>query len=81
MADDMIHKPPHYTSGAVETIDKIELIAHNLEANGVNAVTIVRISHALKYFDRVGLKGDAQDDLAKCSNYLCRALTGHWAGE
>lgn len=35
-------------------------------------------SAVLKYFDRMGLKDNAEKDAYKCADYLCRAVTGEW---
>ena len=65
--------------GGMETAEKIETVVDELSARGgIDAVLLVRLSHALKYFDRAGLKGDASEDLEKCANYLHRMFTGKW---
>lgn len=71
--------PAHYKAGGMETVEKVETVVDELSAHGgIDAVLLVRLSHALKYFDRAGLKGDASEDLGKCANYLHRMFTGKW---
>lgn len=71
--------PAHYKAGGMETAEKIEAVVDELSARGgIDAVLLIRLSHALKYFDRAGLKGDASEDLEKCANYLYRMFTGKW---
>ena len=71
--------PAHYKAGGMETAEKVEAVADELSARGgIDAVLLIRLSHALKYFDRAGLKGDASEDLEKCANYLYRMFTGKW---
>ena len=67
----------HYASGAMETVDKQEMVDGYLELR-LNAMRIHYLLTALKYFDRMGLKGDPQKDAYKCADYLCRAVTGEW---
>lgn len=67
----------HYVTGAMETVDKQELVEAHLERS-LNAMRIHYLLTALKYFDRMGLKGPAEQDAYKCADYLCRAVTGQW---
>ena len=67
----------HYASGAMETVEKQEMVEACLELR-LNAMRIHYLLTALKYFDRMGLKGDPQKDAYKCADYLCRAVTGEW---
>ena len=67
----------HYATGAMETVEKQELVEENLELR-INAMRIHYLLTALKYFDRMGLKGRAETDAYKCADYLCRAVTGEW---
>lgn len=67
----------HYASGAMETVDKQEMVESFLEAR-LNAMRIHCLLTALKYFDRMGLKDKAESDAYKCADYLCRAVTGEW---
>ena len=67
----------HYASGAMETVDKQEMVEACLEQR-LNAMRIHYLLTALKYFDRMGLKDKADKDAYKCADYLCRAVTGEW---
>lgn len=67
----------HYASGAIETVDKQEMVEAFLELR-LNAMRIHYLLTALKYFDRMGLKDRAESDAYKCADYLCRAVTGEW---
>lgn len=67
----------HYASGAMETVDKQEMVEAFLELR-LNAMRIHYLLTALKYFDRMGLKDRAESDAYKCADYLCRAVTGEW---
>lgn len=67
----------HYASGAMETVDKQEMVEAFLEPR-LNAMRIHYLLTALKYFDRMGLKDKAEGDAYKCADYLCRAVTGEW---
>ena len=67
----------HYASGAMETVEKQELVEGYLELR-LNAMRIHYLLTALKYFGRRGPKGDPQKDAYKCADYLCRAVTGEW---
>lgn len=67
----------HYASGAMETVDKQEMVEEFLERR-LNAMRIHYLLTALKYFDRMGLKDNAEKDAYKCADYLCRAVTGEW---
>ena len=67
----------HYASGAMETVEKQEMVEACLDLR-LNAMRIHYLLTALKYFDRMGLKGDPQKDAYKCADYLCRAVTGEW---
>ena len=67
----------HYATGAMETVDKQEMVEAFLELR-LNAMRIHYLLTALKYFDRMGLKDEAERDAYKCADYLCRAVTGEW---
>ena len=67
----------HYAQGAMETVSKQELVGEELE-RALNPMKIHYLLTALKYFDRMGLKGDPQKDAYKCADYLHRAITGEW---
>ncbi len=62
-AFDIVSRPKHYNShpSGVEAVQVCELISFNL-------------GNALKYLWRVGLKGDAVEDLSKSEWYLYREL-------
>lgn len=60
---DMVNRPPHYTSGGVETIDFIE--AKKLSYN---------LGNVVKYITRADLKGDKFQDLLKAQWYLEREI-------
>lgn len=70
---DMVYRPNHYCSGKIETIDKIESVIDGLPAKKAAA-----LANVLKYFDRAGLKDDAEQDLEKANNYAFRLVTGKW---
>lgn len=70
----------HYAQGAMETVEKQEMVEVNLE-RALNPMRIHYLLTALKYFDRMGLKCDAASDAYKCADYLCRAVTGNWIEE
>lgn len=67
----------HYASGAMETVEKQEMVESFLERR-LNALRIHYLLTAMKYFDRMGLKDKAESDAYKCADYLCRAVTGEW---
>lgn len=68
--------PSHYTSGEIETYDKIMQVVEGLPAE--EACLLYNI---IKYVDRAGKKGDAKKDLAKANNYAHRLAFGHWKEE
>ena len=68
-----VDSPSHYTSGTVETIEKIEAVT-----KGLNARAAYLLGNVIKYIDRAGKKGDAAEDLAKANNYAHRLVTGEW---
>ena len=70
----------HYATGAMETVEKQELVEINLE-RALNPMRIHYLLTALKYFDRMGLKDAADSDAYKCADYLCRAVTGAWLSD
>ena len=70
----------HYATGAMETVDKQEMVCANL-AGAVEPITVHYLLTALKYFDRMGLKDAADRDAYKCADYLCRAVTGRWLSD
>lgn len=68
---DMVNHPPHYTQGGIECIDAIEA------ALGPYGFRAFLRGQVLKYLWRVGLKGDAAEDLAKAAWYLNRLQKAH----
>lgn len=84
MANDMALKtstkpetPKHYNSGAMQTIDKKEMVYKYLQ-DRITLAQADAIGNALKYFDRIGLKDDTGKDASKCADYLYRALNGRF---
>ena len=73
---DMVDKPAHYRSGKLETIQKIERVI-----DGLPAKQAFCLANVLKYFDRAGLKDDAEQDLDKAQNYAYRLITSKWRHE
>lgn len=72
-----VDSPPHYTSGRVETIDKIEAVVEGLPAREAYL-----IGQIVRYVDRCELKhDDPAGDLAKANNYAHRLACGRWRGE
>lgn len=69
----VINRPAHYCSHGIETIDKIEAVI-----DGLPAKEAYLLSNILKYFDRAGLKDDAEQDLKKGNAYACRLVYGQW---
>lgn len=67
----------HYASGAMETVEKQEMVEGYLEGR-LNPLCIHYLLTAMKYLDRMGLKDKAESDAYKCADYLCRAVTGEW---
>ena len=72
-AREVVDDPPWYTSGAVETIAKVEAVIDGLPAREAYA-----LGQVLRYFDRAGLKDDPATDLGKANNYAHRLVTGEW---
>lgn len=70
---DPVYKPSHYTSGNMETINKIEAVIA-----GLPSPQAYLLGNVLKYFDRAGLKGNGLEDIAKAQNYAHRLITGEW---
>lgn len=73
---DMVNKPRHYCDGKLETIQKIEAVIEGLPAKEASC-----LANVLKYFDRAGLKDDAEQDLDKANNYAHRLVYGEWRHE
>lgn len=70
---DMVLHPTHYNSGKLETVEKIDVVIEGLPAKEA-----YYLGNVLKYFDRAGLKDDAEQDLDKANNYAHRLVTGKW---
>jgi hypothetical protein len=68
MQQDMVNKPPHYTTGEIECIDAIRA------ALGDEAFIAYCRATAMKYVWRTGRKWDAKQDLAKAVWYLNTAI-------
>ena len=73
---DLYAVPPHYTRGAMETVDKQAAVAKHL--GDLDHMTVHFLLTAIKYVDRMGLKDDAEKDAFKAADYLHRAVTGEW---
>ena len=72
----------HYKHGAVQTAEKIEDVAVALGRSPmIDGGKIADVSHALKYFDRAGLKEDYGKDIFKCADWLHRLITGKFLNE
>ena len=70
----------HYLSGEVPTRQKRSMVAKYLEGHLTNDQWD-DASRFLEYFDRMGLKDDAQKDAYKCADYLHRFLKGIFLNE
>ena len=73
---DLTVPPKHYTTGAMETVDKQAAVAKHL--GDLDHMTVHFLLTAIKYVDRMGLKDDAAKDAFKAADYLHRAVTGEW---
>lgn len=72
-AKETVRDPDWYTSGAVETIAKIEAVI-----DGLPAREAFLLGQVLRYADRAGEKDDPGTDLGKANNYAWRLVTGDW---
>lgn len=72
-ATEVVDSPSWYTSGDVETIDKIEAVV-----DGLPAVQACALGQVLRYFDRAGKKDATDTDLGKANNYAHRLVYGKW---
>ena len=72
-ATEVVDSPSWYTSGGVETIDKIERVV-----DGLPAVQAYALGQVLRYFDRAGKKDATGTDLGKANNYAHRLVYGKW---
>lgn len=67
----------YYKKGGMQTADKIENVCDLLGGSrAVEGSDVADLAHALKYFDRIGLKGDASLDTYKCADWFHRLITG-----
>ena len=73
-------RPEHYQN-SMETVEKMELVGNKLEEMGVGFLELNSLSHASKYFDRMGRKGDPEQDAQKCAQWAYRALNHGWYRE
>ena len=66
----------HY-QGKIETRVKKSMVYKHLE--GIfTADQIDDLGNGLKYFDRLGLKDDIEQDSFKAADYFCRLINGKW---
>lgn len=72
-AVETVSDPAWYTSGPVETIDKVEAVV-----DGLPAVPAFLLGQVVRYVDRAGMKDEAATDLGKANNYATRLVTGEW---
>ena len=72
-ATEVVDSPSWYTSGGVETIEKIERAV-----DGLPAVQAYALGQVLRYFDRAGKKDATETDLGKANNYAHRLVYGKW---
>ena len=75
-ACEIVLDPGWYTSGAVETIAKIEAVI-----DGLPAREAFLLGQVIRYVDRAGEKDDPAIDLGKANNYAHRLITGDWRGD
>lgn len=75
-AKETVHDPDWYTSGDVETIDKIEAVI-----DGLPAREAFLLGQVIRYADRAGLKDDPATDLGKANNYAHRLVTREWRSD
>lgn len=75
-ATEVVDSPSWYTSGEVETINKIERVI-----DGLPSVQAYSLGQVLRYFDRAGKKDDTSTDLGKANNYAHRLVYGKWRDE
>lgn len=72
----------HYKQGGMQTAEKIEYVCNVLRTSDyISGVKIADVAHALKYFDRIGLKDDADKDIYKTADWLHRLITGKFLNE
>lgn len=68
-----VDSPTWYTSGGVETIDKVEAVVDGLPARDAYL-----LGQVVRYVDRAGMKDEAVTDLGKANNYAHRLVRGKW---
>lgn len=75
MQADEIYSPSHYVQDdrGVEVIDILEGVV-----DGLDAKSSYLLGNIIKYVMRAGLKGSADEDIAKANNYAFRLVTGKW---
>ena len=72
----------HYKQGGMQTAEKIEYVCNVLRISDyISGAKIADVAHALKYFDRIGLKDDADKDIYKTADWLHRLITGKFLNE
>lgn len=72
----------HYKKGGMQTAEKIEYVCNVLRTSDyISGAKIADVAHALKYFDRTGLKDDADKDIYKTADWLHRLITGKFLNE
>lgn len=72
-APETVRDPGWYTSGAVETIAKIEAVI-----DGLPAREAFLLGQVIRYADRAEEKDDPAIDLGKANNYAHRLVFKHW---
>lgn len=71
---EQVLSPTHYTSGSLETIDKILFVI-----DGLPAEEAYLLGQIIRYVDRCeGKHAEPMQDLAKANNYAHRLVYGHW---
>ena len=72
----------HYKQGWMHTAEKIERVCNVLKTSSeISGAKIADVAHALKYFDRTGLKDDADKDIYKTADWLHRLITVKFLNE
>jgi len=68
---DMVHSPPHYVIGGIETVDVIEAKLSQQEWRGY------LMGNILKYVTRHGYKSEPKEDLEKAQYYLKKLIKSY----
>lgn len=68
-----VDSPAWYTSGGVETVEKVEAVV-----DGLPAKDAYLLGQVIRYCDRAGKKDEADIDLGKANNYAHRLVSGEW---